>query len=111
MKWCRARGRRFADSLSQGAHTGEGITDRNQLAAFTQHVRFHASQRQFSPLEQLRHKVRRPINQFFYRLADIRLMIESTNGCFLKRFHHDGLRLVRETVTVPAKPPNIAAIG
>ena len=24
-------------------------------------------------------------------------MIESTNGCFLKRFHHDGLRLVRVT--------------
>ena len=27
----------------------------------------------------------------------INLTIQSTDGCFLKRFHHDGLRLVRVT--------------
>ena len=94
----------FADRLDGDARqSGEGITDRNQLAVSTTAamVRFHASFRRSSslPLEQLLHKAPAfPSTSSFTVSLTIRSDDRiNDSASFLKRFHHDGLRLVRVT--------------
>ena len=48
-------------------------------------------------------------NSSFISVRAINLTIQSTNGCFLKRFHHDGPRLF--TAAVPRENSNVTALA